>query len=88
MTGLGLTSGMLTEGDLTLMSDWKKARKKPVVVEFREVKPPKETVETLEGTLTAYPDKHVIIKGVKGELYPCEKGIFAETYEVLEAEET
>lgn len=37
-------------------------------------------IETLEGTMRAeYGD--YIIKGVKGELYPCKPDIFEETYE-------
>lgn len=75
------------------MSKWRKARKKPVVVEFREVEPntalwsPKrirETIKTREGILCGYPDKDYIIKGVDGEIYPIKKEIFAKTYEVLE----
>ena len=37
-------------------------------------------VETLEGTMTAYVGDW-IIKGVKGEIYPCREDIFEETYE-------
>ena len=37
-------------------------------------------VETLEGTMKAIPGDY-IIKGVKGELYPCKPVIFAATYE-------
>jgi hypothetical protein len=77
---------------------WRKARKKPVIIEFREVEPEThirthmpsrkevwgEVIETLEGILEAYPDKHFIIRGVRGEVYPIEKTIFNETYEVIE----
>lgn len=38
------------------------------------------TIETLEGYITAKPGDWVI-KGVKGELYPCKPDIFAETYD-------
>lgn len=38
-------------------------------------------IETLEGDHTANP-KDFIIKGIKGEFYPCKPDIFAETYEV------
>lgn len=38
-------------------------------------------INTLEGDMKAYVGKHYIIKGVHGELYPCEKNIFEETYE-------
>ncbi len=38
------------------------------------------TIETLEGTMRAEPGDW-IIKGVKGEFYPCKPDIFAETYD-------
>jgi hypothetical protein len=62
---------------------WQKAKKKPVVIEFREVIGEKEEIHTREGTLYGYGGKDVIIKGVQGELYPCKKDIFEATYEVL-----
>lgn len=37
-------------------------------------------IDTLEGTMTAQPGDW-IIKGVKGEIYPCKPDIFEETYE-------
>ena len=37
-------------------------------------------IETLEGTMIAMPDDW-IIKGVKGEFYPCKPDIFDATYE-------
>ena len=37
-------------------------------------------IETLEGVMTASPGDW-IIKGVKGEFYPCKPDIFAATYE-------
>lgn len=40
-------------------------------------------VETLEGTMTA--DVYDwIIRGIKGELYPCKPGIFEATYESVD----
>ena len=78
------------------MSEWKRARKKPVVVEFREVNPdenqcccasciqhPSEYIDTLEGRMRAIQGFHLIIKGVDGELYPIDKEIFEKTYDVL-----
>ena len=38
------------------------------------------TIKTLEGTMTAQPGDW-IIRGVKGELYPCKPDIFAATYD-------
>jgi hypothetical protein len=37
-------------------------------------------IETLEGAMLAAPGDYVI-KGVKGEFYPCKPDIFAATYE-------
>jgi len=37
-------------------------------------------IETLEGVMTARPGDY-IIKGVKGEIYPCKADIFEATYE-------
>lgn len=39
-------------------------------------------VATLEGALHASP-KDWIIKGIKGEFYPCKPDIFKETYEAV-----
>lgn len=40
-------------------------------------------IETLEGTMTASVGDY-IIKGVKGEFYPCKPDIFEQTYEPAE----
>lgn len=40
-------------------------------------------IETLEGEMRAEPGDY-IIKGVKGELYPCKADIFDATYEAAE----
>jgi hypothetical protein len=40
-------------------------------------------IKTLEGEMTARPGDW-IIRGVKGEIYPCKPHIFAETYEPVE----
>lgn len=40
-------------------------------------------IETLEGVMTAQPGDW-IIKGVKGEFYPCKADIFAATYDPAE----
>lgn len=63
------------------MSMWKRARKRPVEIEFRPAKAG-ETIETLEGTLTAS-EGDFIIRGVNGETYPIKPDIFAKTYEVV-----
>ena len=63
-------------------TNWKKARKKPVVVEYREVEGDKEVLETLEGEMPAYSDRDFVVRGVDGEVYPCKKDIFRKTYEL------
>lgn len=40
-------------------------------------------IETLEGTMAANPGDW-IIKGVKGEFYPCKSSIFKATYEPMD----
>lgn len=40
-------------------------------------------INTLEGIMEALPGDY-IIKGVKGEFYPCKPDIFAKTYEAVE----
>lgn len=61
---------------------WKKARKKPIVVEFREIDREIKIV-TREGILKAYPQTDYLIRGIDGEVYPIKKSIFEKTYEVL-----
>ena len=58
---------------------WKKYRKKPVVIEAKEIK---ETtvISTLEGAMQGNPGD-MLIRGVEGELYPCKKDIFDKTYD-------
>lgn len=40
-------------------------------------------IDTLEGTMTASPGDY-IIKGVRGEFYPCKPDIFEQTYEKVD----
>jgi hypothetical protein len=40
------------------------------------------TIDTLEGSMIALPHEF-IIKGVKGEFYPCKPDIFKSTYEAV-----
>lgn len=40
-------------------------------------------VRTLEGIMKAR-DRDYLIKGIRGELYPCMQSIFEETYEVID----
>lgn len=62
---------------------WKKARKKPIIIQFREIEPNEKGVETLEGYKPCHKDTHFIIKGIQGELYPIWKDIFYKTYDLL-----
>jgi len=39
-------------------------------------------IETLEGDMKAKPNDW-IIKGIKGEFYPCKPDIFEQTYEIV-----
>lgn len=41
-------------------------------------------IHTLEGTMAARPGDW-IIRGVKGELYPCKSDIFAATYDAVDS---
>ena len=70
-----------------------KYRKKPVVIEAiqftgdncEEIKEfgAYIVIKTLEGKMIALPGDW-IIKGVKGEFYPCKPDIFEKTYELVE----
>ena len=46
--------------------------------------PEKLKVKTLEGTSYDVTNNHTIIRGIKGEYYPCVKDIFLETYDTYE----
>jgi hypothetical protein len=59
---------------------WKPCWKKPVQVEYREVIGEKEEISTREGKLFGYAGQDYIIRGIRGEEYPCKKDIFEQTY--------
>jgi hypothetical protein len=65
------------------MSEWRFARKRSVVIEFREVVGESELIPTMEGHLTALRGRDFVIRGVEGEIYPIYKEIFARTYDIL-----
>ncbi|MBV0903926.1 hypothetical protein [Haloarcula salina] len=71
----------MTVDDLDV-GEWSAVRKLPVEVEARRVDDRVE-VDTREGTVVAEPGD-VLIRGVEGELYPCDPDIFDATYEVVE----
>ena len=58
---------------------FKKFRKIPVVIEAYQTDEEME-IETLEGVMKANKGDW-IIRGVKGELYPCKPDVFEMTYE-------
>jgi len=60
---------------------WHKATKKPVQIEWRDVRGEKEQMETREGKLYGYKGQDVIIKGIQGEIYPCKIDIFEKEYD-------
>jgi hypothetical protein len=59
-----------------------KVRKKPVVVEAYQTDKAL-VIPTLEGDHHASPGDW-IIRGVKGECYPCKPDIFKQTYEIVD----
>lgn len=70
------------------MVEWFTAQKKPVEVDVRGPYYDPAVVETLEGDFTVdeeyAEDGYYLIRGVEGELYPCRKDIFEQTYEVID----
>ena len=73
-----------------MLNMWRKARKKPVIIEFREVKPNHADVEIIDtghGEAVAHPKLDFIIKDECGE-YPIRKGIFEKTYDIITVIET
>ena len=67
--------------------EFKKCRKLPIIVHFREVDGEEEifTLENREGeSLIAKSAEDYIMKGVDGELYPIKKELFHRTTEVIE----
>ena len=59
----------------------KKAVKKPIEVRCIEMSEPFR-VETMEGTLDGKAGDYLMI-GVRGEMYPCDREVFKETYDLL-----
>lgn len=71
-----------TEEDANQIIDWVSQDGQVAVYEtFPE--PPYILIQTLEGVMSALPHDY-IIRGVKGEFYPCKPWIFKETYEAVE----
>lgn len=66
-------------GRAVLISDWLGRSGEGTLWKFNENKGTFE-ISTLEGTMVADRNDY-IIKGVKGEFYPCKPDIFEQTYE-------
>ena len=60
---------------------FREAIKKPIPVRCIQLQEPFQ-IETMEGLMQGKPGDYLII-GIKGEMYPCDKTIFEETYELL-----
>jgi len=63
----------------TIFKEWKKVKKKPVVVRALILKED-VMIRTLEGNMFGCKGDW-LIKGVRGEIYPCKPEIFKQTYE-------
>jgi len=61
---------------------FRKFMKKPIPISAARIDEPFE-VQTLEGTMKGEAGDYLLI-GVRGEVYPCKKEIFEETYQPVE----
>ena len=59
--------------------EWKDCWKKPVKVQYKEITKTAE-IRTREGKPYGYAGIDVLLKGIKGEVYPCKIDIFNATY--------
>lgn len=66
------------------MSQIKKYRKKPVVIQAYECTE-EEIIHTLEGDMVASVGDYIIV-GLKGERYPCKPDVFLASYEEVDEE--
>lgn len=53
-----------------------------LIIDYKDFDDPKLKIETLEGVMNASLGDY-IIKGIKGEFYPCKPDIFELTYELI-----
>ncbi len=53
-----------------------------VITDYFDIDESNLYVKTLEGTSYVVTNDDVIIRGIKGELYPCKKDIFKATYHI------
>lgn len=64
------------------MSEFKRYVKKPIQIQAKQMDEP-FSVETKEWIMQGKAGDYLII-GIRGEQYPCDKGIFEESYEAVE----
>lgn len=57
--------------------------KKPIPIKAKRL-PFAFQVKTLEGLMSGKPNDY-LVEGIKGELYPCDKTIFEESYQMIKA---
>ena len=60
------------------MAEFKRYVKRPIPIQAKQMSEP-FSVETNEGTMQGKAGDYLII-GIRGEQYPCDKGIFEESY--------
>lgn len=65
--------------------DFKRAVKKPIPIRCIQVNEPFK-VETMEGIHEGKAGDFLMV-GIRGEMYPCDKEIFEETYEFVDTPE-
>jgi len=70
------------EEQLKRFKGWGVYVKKPIPVKAVQM-PEDFEVETLEGPMQGKAGDYLLI-GIKGEMYPCDREIFEETYQLLE----
>ena len=76
----------LTEALKDRAFHWARQYQPTVWASFNNENQPILVIPTVEGSKTCYLGDW-IIKGVKGELYPCKPDIFEATYEIVDEEE-
>jgi len=65
-------------------SEWHKCKKRPLVVDFRQVQGESEVITTPEGSqVEVFHDTHFVMRDEAG-LYPILQSVFENTYDVLE----
>lgn len=70
----------------TLDGEWTDVEKRPVTVEARVAQEREEIIDTREGAVVAEPGD-VVIRGVEGEVYPCDPAVFEKSYRVPDVHE-